>query len=635
MNKKMILVGALLVVSTTAFAQLEKETKIEEVTIASKVPQQLQKSGKNLKLLTAKDLEKFKGQNLNEVLQQVSGFQITGNFNNNQEPKSAKIRGGKLANILVLVDGVPMKDVSGNDYSAMDLRLMALENIESIEILNGASSVLYGSNATVSVINIVTKKKSDKKIEGLLSARGGSFGNFAQNILVKGNAKGFRYQVTGFNEKSDGISSAEGENFEKDGFEKQNIAANLGYSADKFDVNLNGGWNHHFFDFDTGAFTDGTERGNDQQYYFGGNANVFYPNGQVTFNIRKSANKRLVQNLFQNHYRDEYSYEGSHFFAELFNFYQISNHINFTVGLQHEQQNLGSKAIPWGGLSMEEFLKIDDTEMKNWDAFAKFNANYKGINLEAGARFTNNSRFGNYVVYSINPYYLLENETLYYKLGYSFATAFIAPTIYQSFGTLPYLLANENLNPETNQTHEIDLSFGKKDRSIVLNASLFLRNEKNIFTYVTNPDFTGIFTNLDENQVKGFEIGVDYRLNNQLKFGGNFSFLEHNQEVIRLRQPKQRINSYLEFLPYQKTSITLSHQMVSKRKDAYWDNINYMVNNVDLDSFHLFNLNINQKIGKQFEVYAHVGNLFNTSYVDVIGFTTQPRRYTFGFSYQF
>ena len=38
----------------------------------------------------------------------------------------------------------------------------ASENIESIEILNGASSVLYGSNATVSVINIKTKNLRNK-----------------------------------------------------------------------------------------------------------------------------------------------------------------------------------------------------------------------------------------------------------------------------------------------------------------------------------------------------------------------------------------------------------------------------------------------------------------------------------------
>jgi vitamin B12 transporter len=38
-----------------------------------------------------------------------------------------KIRGGKMANVLVLVDGVPFKDVTGNDYNAVDLRLLLLK----------------------------------------------------------------------------------------------------------------------------------------------------------------------------------------------------------------------------------------------------------------------------------------------------------------------------------------------------------------------------------------------------------------------------------------------------------------------------------------------------------------------------
>jgi len=107
-----------------------------------------------------------------------------------------RIRGGKMANVLILIDGVPFKDVTGNDYNAADLRLFASENIESIEILSGASSVLYGSNATVSVINIKTKRNSQKTIEGRIGARIGSFGTFSQNGIVNGKIDKFTYQVS-------------------------------------------------------------------------------------------------------------------------------------------------------------------------------------------------------------------------------------------------------------------------------------------------------------------------------------------------------------------------------------------------------------------------------------------------------
>lgn len=635
MKKKVIFVGALLVVSSSIFAQHEKESQIEEVSIASKKMEPAYKAGKNVQLISKKDLEKYQGQNLNEVLQQVAGVQITGNFNNNAEPKSTKIRGGKQANLLILLDGVPLKDVTGNDYTVLDLRFLAVENVESIEILNGASSVLYGSNASVSVINIITKKNSRKKIEGNLSLRGGSFDTFAQSASVHGKLQNFNYQVSGFNEKSGGLSSAIGENYEKDGFEKQNIAAKFSYAKNNFDVSVNGGYLDHFYNFDTGAFADGTYRGDDYQYFLGANANFKYNKGKLTFNSRYTENERKVDDLNGDIYQDQYTYSGQNLFLEAYNGFQINDHVYFTVGLQHENQKLGAQSLPFGGSALEDTLLKSDTELSNTDLFANFQFNLKEFHADAGARYTNNSKFGDHFVYSINPYYLKEKDDYFLKIGYSFSTAFIAPTLYQNYGTLPYTLPNFALKPETNQSHEIDFSLGTKDRSKLLQISVFQRMEDDVFAYVTNPDFTGNFVNIDENKVKGFEVSADYAFNAYLKLGANFSFVEKDKEATALRVPKQRINSYVELMPFKTTRIVFSHQFVSKRKDSYFDYSDFTVKNVDLDSFNIFNLNINQNIITSLDVFANVGNIFNTSYADVAGYTTKPRNYTVGLNYQF
>lgn len=341
----------MLVAGASVSAQQQNETQIEEVTVAGKISQQLYKTGKNVKLLTEDDLKSFKGQNLNDVLDQVAGFQITGNFNGQNEPKSMKIRGGKSANVLVLIDGVPLKDVTGNDYTAADLRLIALENVKSIEVLNGASSVLYGSNATVSVINITTKQAARKAVEGILSARGGSFSTFAQNAAVKGKVEKFTYQVNGFNEKSQGFSSAQGDDsFDKDGWERQNISANIGFSDERFQVNLSGGWNHNLYQYDEGAFTDGQYRGDDQQFFTGLNAGFKYKNGQVILNSRYSGTERTGQSFYDNLYNDQFSYKGKNLFAELYNYYKLNDFFSFTVGIQHENQNMEYSSLPWAEL---------------------------------------------------------------------------------------------------------------------------------------------------------------------------------------------------------------------------------------------------------------------------------------------
>lgn len=633
MKKKIICVGAIL---TSGFFFAQQEKLIDTVSIASKKPQQLHRTGKNVTLVTSRDLEKFQGQELTDVINQVSGVQITGDFNNSPEPKTLRIRGGKLANVLILVDGVPLKDVSGNDYTAADLRLMSLETIDSIEMLNGASSVLYGSNATVSVINLRTKQSARKAVEGEIGMRGGSFDTYAQNASVRGSANGFSYGVSGFNDKSEGISAAVGDKtFDKDGFEKQNLNAFVGYGNSQFGVKVNGGWNHHLYKYDTGAFTDGLQRGNDRQYLVGGNAWWNYtPNAKLSFNTRYTNSRRLAQELASEAYQDQYLYKGDNFFAELLTTNSITDFLDVVGGIQYEKQSMASQQKPLDSNTLEDVLKFDDTNVTTWDVFANANLHFSSFHLDAGGRMTHHSKFKEHFVYSINPYYLQEFGDKYFKAGISYATAFIAPTLYQNFGSLPYTVANFDLKPETNQTYELDLSYGKTDRSMVLNASLFQRDEKDVFAYEVLPDYTGRFVNVEKNKVKGLEAGFEVAPVAMLRLGANYTFVEKDKEATMLRQPKHRVNSFLQINPWKSTQLVLSQQFVSRRSDVYWD-ASYNRQDVMLPDYTVFNLNVSQKIQDRIEFYGNVGNLFNRKYTDVVGFTTRPRNYTIGFNYKF
>jgi vitamin B12 transporter len=67
-------------------------------------------------------------------------------------------RGGNNRQVLILIDGVPINDPSLPN-SEFDLRLLNLNDIESIEVVKGPSSVVYGSGAATAVIQI-NKKNS-------------------------------------------------------------------------------------------------------------------------------------------------------------------------------------------------------------------------------------------------------------------------------------------------------------------------------------------------------------------------------------------------------------------------------------------------------------------------------------------
>lgn len=610
-------------------AQSLPESTIKTVNISEKIEQPAYQSGRNIISLNAQDLEKYQGQNLTEVLSQISGFQITGNNNNPTEPKSLKIRGGRASNVVILLNGIPLKDATGNDYTMADLRLLPLDNIDSIEILNGASSVLYGSNASVSVIDIKTKNASKKIVEGKLNLRAGSFSTFNQNANIKGKIQNFHYEIFGLNEKSDGLSAAAGnDSFDNDGWEKQNITATVGYRRKDFQINLHTGWSHNLYLYDTGAFTDGYYRGNDQLFYLGGNTSLKYKNGQVTLNLRNTENKRLFQVLEKNNYQDDSSLHGHSLFAELYNTYKVNPSLEITTGIQYEKQSITSDVRPWGSPTLISVLQSKDAYNSSLEAFLNTHTQIQNFHLVAGGRLINHSKFKSHWIYSLNPYYLNDFRDTFFKIGYTYATAFIAPTLYQNHGSLPYVLPNDTLNPETNQSHGVDLNFGKKDGSLNLYTSLFIRTEKDGFAY-TNGYPTQV-QNIDHNEIKGLEFGFDYQPHMKVRLGGNFTYIEKQDTASRLRVPKQRANAYLSLTPLQGTKVNIFYTFIGKRTDA-----TYTQKDIQLPDYSLWKLNISQIITKHINAYFNLDNALNKSYTDVIGYTPIPRTYTLGMNYLF
>lgn len=624
MNRKLILSIALAGLFSSFNAQEEKI--IQEVTIASKSNQKINKTGRNTTLITAQNLENYKGKSLSEVLNQVSGFHISNNFSNNAEPKTMRIRGGNNANVVILIDGVPLRDVTTINGSLTDIRLLALDNIESIEILNGASSVLYGANATTAVIDIKTKKHSPKTIEAVAGVRVGSYDTYAQKLNVNGQSGVLNYLISGINEKSNGISAAYGENFQKDGFEKQNISAKFNVDLGKFNFNVLGGWHHHLYQYDTDAFTDGQNRGNDTQHYVGFGANYLYNIGKITFNTRYSENERILESFSNNQYNETGSYNGANSFTELYTDLKLGQLFGITTGLQYEDHRM-DYASSWGG-----GLNKQDTKISHFDIFANARFNYSFFNIETGARVVNHSQFGSHWVYNVNPYLYQEFGNWFGKAGYTIGTAFIAPSLYQIYGDGSWTMPNFDLEPEKNRSHEINISLGKQDRSFVANASIFHRKDKNAIIYGA-----GSYTNTkDENITRGFEAGFDYQITPFLKLGGNFSFIEKKNEdaFTMARQPKQRANSYLEVSPFKTTNILISHTYVGKRHDFFFDS-NWTRQNVIAGDFNLFNIAINQKVNKNLSAYFHLNNIFNKHYFDVMGYTTKNRNFTVGVDYKF
>ena len=125
-------------------------------------------------VITSRMLKQYGGQSLEDILGNLSS-----SFSFNEGDMGSQMQLNGLGNnyILVLVDG---KRLHGDVGGENDLSLIDPHNIEKIEIVKGASSALYGSDAIAGVINIITKKHD----EGLLienTTRYGSYNDFRQH----------------------------------------------------------------------------------------------------------------------------------------------------------------------------------------------------------------------------------------------------------------------------------------------------------------------------------------------------------------------------------------------------------------------------------------------------------------------
>jgi iron complex outermembrane receptor protein len=106
--------------------------------------------------LTEEEIKATNSQTVAEALTYVPGIRVSAGRKN--EP-DIQIHGMSQDKVLVLIDGVPYYETK---YGKLDMNQIPVDNIAKIEVIKGAPSVLYGPNALMGVVNIITKKGTEK-----------------------------------------------------------------------------------------------------------------------------------------------------------------------------------------------------------------------------------------------------------------------------------------------------------------------------------------------------------------------------------------------------------------------------------------------------------------------------------------
>ena len=179
-KRVMMVVGAFVCFASSTVAQDSLQTsRLEEVVVTGTGTQhRLKDAPVQTEVITRRELEQYGGRSIEEIL---SGLTASFAFNEDDMGSQMQMNGLGNAYILILIDG---KRLHGDNGGQNDLSLIDPARIERIEIVKGAASALYGSDAIAGVINIITRKYDR---DGLLlenTTRGGSYGDVRQHNAV-------------------------------------------------------------------------------------------------------------------------------------------------------------------------------------------------------------------------------------------------------------------------------------------------------------------------------------------------------------------------------------------------------------------------------------------------------------------
>ncbi|NER11976.1 TonB-dependent receptor [Leptobacterium flavescens] len=622
MNKRSISFGVLALLSAGIFAQEKEQEKkkveqLDEVVVTdSRFELKRENSGKTVIKITAEELEKNQGKSISEIINAKSGFEINGSRSNAGQNLNSFVRGGNNRQVLVLIDGIQVSDPS-NIGAEYDLRLISLDQIESIEIIKGAASTLYGNSAATAVINITTKKASGKKIAATLRTSIGTnrsqedsdynIADFSHAATISGTAGKFNYLGGVSTQYTDGLSAVTDPNNERDPFSRVNTNLRFGYRfSERFSLNVYGNYDRFDAAFDNAfPIEDADFNFESRQFRTGLSSEFNYGKGSVTLN----AAYNTIERIFESNFPSEL--EGDSYVIDVFNKYNFNDKFYTIVGLNYIRNSATFS---------------EETDFSIVDPYANFVwVSDFGLTLNAGARLNNHSEYGTNLTYNLNPSYLFKFNGDYLKLFGSFSTSYISPSLTQLFGNFG---PNPNLEPEEDRTIEggAEYSFGDKVR---ISALYFNRNEENFidFVIIDFNTFQGEYQNVaTEFTVQGAEVELSAKPFDKATFSANYTFTEQKDRVA-VRIPKHKANASFGYNFTERTFASVNYQYTGNRIDTDFSTFE----NVELESFSILDLYFShQVLENKLKVFANVGNLFDEEYTEIIGFTTRGRNVRIG-----
>ena len=553
-----------------------KVTELKEVVITgeNKV-MSLSKKLFRVDVIDNRQIQQMAGNTLADVLNQNLNMVVTPDPSTGRSTISMFGLDGQY--VKVLLDGIPIASDNGMGNN-IDITQINMEDVERVEIVEGSMGVLYGDNAVAGVVNIVSKhglgnakwylqasvQEETLGTEYAWFDRGRHIQNLkighqvAQNTYVSAGAS--RNDFAGFYNgyqgkdyvnlqngmvQNDGLRGTEWNPKKqltlfadlKHSFKMHALSYKLQYYDEALDIyshTVNGRLNSNGEPNPTAVDKRyDTQRWVNNLTLSGPLVGPTAYNLALSYQDQKRYYNEYTYNILQRGVEipgeDQLSQSSKILYSKgtVSNIFPTSDHFNLLLGYELTNQK-GFDAIASGSYSTD----VVENRLENYDFFGTADLMITPrFSLYPGARYTNNSQFGNKLIWSLSSTYGLKNNL---KLKTIFGSAFRAPNFTELFyyfvDSNHNVQGNPNLDPEDGISIFVDLDkkWAINDAKGLFTSALkgYHFNIKDKIAFVTDEgEGTPLFTykNVDRQRILGLSLNNTLRLERwRIGLGANY-----------------------------------------------------------------------------------------------------------------
>lgn len=573
-------------------------------------------------VITKEALEESRVTTLDEALNKLGGIATT---QNGGVGKSASmfIRGMSSKRLVVLIDGVRYNNPTSIGAAAEFSQIM-LYNVEQIEIIKGAQSGVWGSDASGGVINIITSKPKEG-LHAVANIEYGSYDTVQTSLQASYATEEYDIAIGGLFYQTDGFSAAEpkqseasyGERFdtlglEKDSYKNNSINAKLGINLspdDRIEIGVQAINAKNDFDSGAGSAKDSAIPNQDlnNQFYTLAYIHKDAINDlKINYSLSKFDRKfELVH--WSGVGTDVYDYEGS--VSEL----KIDDKIAYMT----------DSFIRFGA-SYQKFEQKEVTANtdKDYSAISAFVTNYNKIQFFSGlntiitesVRYDKYDEFDDSLTGKIGAKQFIHND---FYVSANIGTGFNAPTLGQLYGQFG---PNPDLKPEKSLTSDITIG----------NDTIWVTGFYNEISDLI--DWAGVWPNAGYKQIdgkskfQGIELGYEDYFSDIVGVNAMYTYVksEDAEGKALARRPKEQVNANVIYYVSPTFDLGINAQYVGQRYDKD-DN-----QGAQTGYYTIANFVSNVKVNKYITVYGKINNLTNKYYQTVDGYATAGRSLYFG-----